>query len=103
LQPDSRFDTTTVRISGTAIDDKSVQKVEVVIRASNRHYLGDATFGSDYQTISAELTAAGEPRSEWTIEVSLRPDTYWISARAIDSDGNEDSIIPTAFFTVSEN
>ena len=103
LQADTNFDNESVSFSGTASDDNAVTKVELVVRADNRHYLGDSEFAAGYRNIEAALASPGEKSTAWTYSARLRPGAYWISARAIDDEGNEDPVVPTVFFTVKRD
>lgn len=103
LIPDTNFDDENVSFSGTASDDSAVSRVELVVRAENRHYLGESKFAPGYRNIDAILTAPGGKTTDWTYEARLRPGSYWISARAIDDEGNEDPVVPTVFFTVQKD
>lgn len=104
LENDTNFEIREIRLSGSASDDKSVASVQVVIRdVANRNYLGEKGFSPDYASIDATLSASAQAQTSWELETKLAPGHYWVSARAIDTDGNEDPLIPTAFFSVMQD
>jgi len=77
--------------------------VELVVRNVNsRHYLGEDGFSPTYQALAARLSDAGKAQSDWQLETRIPAGQYWLSARAVDGDGNEDPVVPTAFFSVVE-
>lgn len=100
LQNETIFDQSEIRITGTANDDSAVARVEIVVRADNRDYLGKDKLMPGYRSFDAVLADKKQPKTAWHIDRTLPPGDYWISARAIDNDGNEDPISPTAFFSV---
>ncbi len=104
LVNDTNYDSNVVRLSGSASDDRAVASVHVVVRnVANRHYLGDKGFGAQYASVEAKLSDAGQVKTNWEFEVELEPGHYWVSVRAVDDVGNEDPVVPTAFFSVMQN
>ncbi len=91
----------TQALTGLATDDDAVDGVEVVVRhVATRSYWDGAAgrWVRTYATTDAELTARGSSETRWSLEVPLRSGEHWVSARARDEAGNEDAVVPTAFF-----
>lgn len=89
-----------VVITGRATADAGVDRVEVVVRhVRTRSYWDGSDWSDHYRSVPATLANQGGSRTGWSVTVGgLRADTHWVSARAVDTDGNADPIIPTGFF-----
>ena len=93
----------TVRLSGSASDDRSVAEVRVGIkdRQANLWLQPDGTWSSSWAYLPAPLSAPGAPATDFLLDVELAPGSYWAFARGVDEAGNVDPTASGASFSVT--
>ena len=93
-----------ITITGGATDDRSVDEVRVAILnrndQTNRWLQADGTFGPQYRTRSATLSARGTPSTDWSLSLNLPEGSYAADVVAVDAKGNVDPTSAYRPFTV---
>lgn len=111
VEPDSAIDQPAVRsvvaspvtIAGTATDDSSgVDEVLVTVRSrTTLDWLQpDGSLAAGFALVPADVADPGATATTWTLDVTLPPDDYATTSRAVDRGGNTESDRPFVPFTV---